>query len=1166
MSTPTRCIILCESSHCLSWFHRLTDANIQIVSIITQHPVIKAWATQHHIPYEHAITPTTWQTDPSADIFINAGDPCAIASLLQQPPLPILQLATLEYPAYTHRAVTWAILDEQTQLTWQWLGTDISATLSITALDTAETVLTRLFDAAGSQLISALNSLNPVTCATTDTLSLPNSYLDWQQSAAKIEAACRALNFGHEWHPFAAFTCQLNSNAVYIDEIHVHQTQTGLYPGTIIQISTQGLRVTTATDDITIKRARTQDNQPVCFTTLGLGKGSRLPSITASKMQQLLKQHRQQQQHEQFWVQQLQEVQPHAIPNLPRDPVTWPNMQATQMTGLNASNNADSAALTTLTATLLTLYLENQCKNFTVAWHLPQEKVVPLTTEFQPDMTFDTAVDMMSARMLSIMQHKTYCDDIYVRYPALRATASHTLIGILISNDSIQEDFSCCHPALLHIHGQDPVLDFYVAAHYLKNPAVEGGFHQLLEHMAFVRQQVSASKDKKLTSLQFSSLNQKNNPKKPAINQRVSLIGRFNALAAQAKKPIIQRDNTPMTYSALQTLVQDMAAKLQVSGVQAHTLVAIHLEPGLQTIVCHLAVLTLGATCLLIDVACQAEHATHAMNDSRARMLLTDERHIAASKKLMANIAFPVSIIAVEHLPEKNNEPITTPALNPDDLAYMHYEFDLSSSPRCHMYSHHAIAKKALSTNNLSGADALVSYLWHHLLTGKVIQFRTKATSQKTETPPVQPTNTITPMTIESQAEFIRMLTHDLHLDQNILPPTTLQAASVVPTAILITGCTGFLGAHLLQDLLRHSRATIYCLIREKEGRHLENAISETIERYTLNRELFNHERIQILQGDTSKPQLGLSDSDYHALASNIDAIYHCAADVNLQKQYYQLRAVNVLGTIEIIKLASRIKLKAIHAISTLTDAHLNKRHCIAENFPGIDADPMILHNGYTQTKYVAEKLLATASERLIPVTVYRPSWIIGSSITGSMTENQAILPDVIQHCLRMGVAPDWKSELPLVPVDFVSEMISKISLRAHRTHHVYNIVNSSTMTWQHLVQSFVKLGYKLTVTPAKEWVHQLMSTLNQTGASHALPETLDALERTLRPFHHPFTCETKQTQQIARELDIAYPILSAEFAIYCLGFHSDRVFFPHLKNLAAQKEKSGAANEQFYQ
>ncbi|GJM06521.1 MAG: hypothetical protein DHS20C10_02550 [marine bacterium B5-7] len=1156
------------------------DANIQIVSIITQHPAIKAWATQHNIPCEHTITPTSWQTDPSADIFINAGDPCAIASLLQQPPLPILQLATLEYPAYTHRAVSWAILDEQTQLTWHWLGTDISATLSIESHDTAETLLAALFNAAGSQLISAINSANPVPFATTDTLSLPSSCLDWQQAASKIEATCRALHFGNEWHPFAAFSCALNDRTLYIDDIHSHQTQTGLYPGTVVQVSTQGLRVTTATDDITIKHARTQDNQPACFTTLGLSKGSRLPSITASQTQQLLQQHQQQQQHEKFWVQQLQDVQPLSISHLPRDPVTWHDMQATQIPGLDARHNADSAALSALTAILLSLYLENQSINFTVAWHLPQGKVVPLSTAFQPNMTFDAAVEMMSACMLSIMQHKTYCDDIYVRYPTLRATATHTLIGIIISDNPNQDKRSCCHPALLHIHGQEAVTDFYVATHYLKNPVVAQGFHHLLERMAFVREQISTAKDKKLAEFQTSPFHHSNKQKKPTNNQRTSLIDRFNTLAAQVNKPIIERDNIPMTYSALQTLVHDMALKLQAIGIQPHTLVAIHLEPGLQAIVSHLAILSLGAACLLIDPTCQAEHITHAINDSRAGMLLSGERHIATLKKSLAKITFPINFIALEQLPETNNEIITAPTLNPDDLAYMLYEFSLSASPRCHMYSHHAIAKKALSTSNLSGSDALVSYLWRHLLTGKVIHFRTKPVTKKTnlientaktimkepKTPPTQATKTITPMTIESQAEFIRMLMHDLHLDRTIVPLNTLQAANTDPHAILITGCTGFIGAHLLQDLLRHSHATIYCLIREKEGRHLENAISETIERYTLNRELFSHERIQILQGDMTKPQLGLSDSDYHALASNIDAIYHCAADVNLQKQYYQLRAVNVLGTIEIIKLASRIKLKAIHAISTLTDAHLNKRNSIAENFPGIDADPMILHNGYTQTKYVAEKLLATASERLIPVTVYRPSWIIGSSITGSMTENQAILPDVIQHCLRMGIAPDWKSELPLVPVDFVSEMISKISLMPHRTHHVYNLVNSNTMTWQHLVQSFVKLGYKLTVTPAKEWVHQLMSTLNQTGASHALPETLDALERTLRPFHHPFTCETKKTQQIARELEIAYPILSAEFAIYCLGFHSDRVFFPHLKNLAAQKEKSGAANEQFYQ
>ena len=52
-------------------------------------------------------------------------------------------------------------------------------------------------------------------------------------------------------------------------------------------------------------------------------------------------------------------------------------------------------------------------------------------------------------------------------------------------------------------------------------------------------------------------------------------------------------------------------------------------------------------------------------------------------------------------------------------------------------------------------------------------------------------------------------------------------------------------------------------------------------------------------------PNLGLTDDEFHGLAATTDAVYHCGALVNFLYPYSYLKDTNVLGTQEIIRLAT---------------------------------------------------------------------------------------------------------------------------------------------------------------------------------------------------------------------------------------------------------------------
>src|SRR5262249_44042584 len=187
---------------------------------------------------------------------------------------------------------------------------------------------------------------------------------------------------------------------------------------------------------------------------------------------------------------------------------------------------------------------------------------------------------------------------------------------------------------------------------------------------------------------------------------------------------------------------------------------------------------------------------------------------------------------------------------------------------------------------------------------------------------------------------------------------------------VLLTGATGFVGAHLLHVLLAETAATVTCLVRP-DRRGLRGGEAERIrgnlEAHGLWRPEWT-ERIRTVTGDLRRPGLGCSEEQRAMLAQTIDAVFHAAAGVNWVLPYGGLRAGNVLGTLELLRLACRGRAKPFHFLSTLgvcyaTDAGRLVLDEDDDTWPLHDR----LHLGYAQSKSVAEELVRHAPQRGLP-------------------------------------------------------------------------------------------------------------------------------------------------------------------------------------------------------
>ncbi|PSB11065.1 non-ribosomal peptide synthetase [Pleurocapsa sp. CCALA 161] len=304
-------------------------------------------------------------------------------------------------------------------------------------------------------------------------------------------------------------------------------------------------------------------------------------------------------------------------------------------------------------------------------------------------------------------------------------------------------------------------------------------------------------------------------------------------------------------------------------------------------------------------------------------------------------------------------------------------------------------------------------------------------------------------------------------------------------TCILLTGATGFLGAFLLYELLQQTEAEIYCLVRCSNFEAGKQKLRDSLESYYLWDESLSS-RIIPLPGDLSKPLLGLEATQFQEIASKIDAIYHNGAWVHHIYPYSILKATNVLGTQEVLRLASQIKVKPVHFISS-SSVFSSQAHSGVKLIREQDElnDRLIPEDGYSQTKWVAEKLVTIAGERGIPVSIYRPSRISGHSQTGVFNQND-FLSKLILGCIQLEAAPDEDIKENIVPVDYVSKAIVRLSSKKTSLGKAFHLVNSQTLHSNMLIEQIRSLGYSLKTIDYQQWRSQLLQ-ITKGSAQHPL-------------------------------------------------------------------------------
>nr|MBA3923279.1 thioester reductase domain-containing protein [Nostocaceae cyanobacterium] len=310
-------------------------------------------------------------------------------------------------------------------------------------------------------------------------------------------------------------------------------------------------------------------------------------------------------------------------------------------------------------------------------------------------------------------------------------------------------------------------------------------------------------------------------------------------------------------------------------------------------------------------------------------------------------------------------------------------------------------------------------------------------------------------------------------LDPEIYPDKAQIQLIDEPRAIFLTGATGFLGAFLLQELLDATQADIYCLVRAADLESGKMRLQENLETYDLWQKHYSSRIIPVL-GDLSQPRLGLSTEEFGRMAHLVDTIYHNGAYLNYVYPYSRFKPINVLGTEEILRLACQTKVKPVHHVSSVaaleSSAYYGQK--VTESDP-IDRSEGI-YLGYSQSKWVSEKLVQIAGSRGLPITIYRPPLVSGHSQTG-LWNTDGFLCRMIKGCVQMGgIMTDLDLTLDLSPVDYNSRAMVYLSRQKESLGKVFHLQNPHLLHWSGLVDFICSMGYEMDRLSYEEWLVRL--------------------------------------------------------------------------------------------
>ena len=291
---------------------------------------------------------------------------------------------------------------------------------------------------------------------------------------------------------------------------------------------------------------------------------------------------------------------------------------------------------------------------------------------------------------------------------------------------------------------------------------------------------------------------------------------------------------------------------------------------------------------------------------------------------------------------------------------------------------------------------------------------------------------------------------------------------------ILVTGGTGFFGPFLLKSLLEQNREKIYVIVRADDpGQGMERLRKDfALVRATGDIKEGFERRIIPMCGDISLEKFGLSDTQWSFLAQRMHTIYHNGAQVNYLLDYASMRDANVNGTREIVRLALESRHKMLNYISTTFIFGWSLKDTLFETDDNEGMEH--LDFGYSQSKWVAEHLIAQTMDKGLSARIFRPA-LISPSVAGEGF-NFDISIRLLSFMVNNGIGTSAKNQVSFTPADLAANNIVAISNSEASAGNVFHVTRDTYDTMEDVTDILGDLTRQtFAIFPLKDFVPEVV-------------------------------------------------------------------------------------------
>ena len=368
---------------------------------------------------------------------------------------------------------------------------------------------------------------------------------------------------------------------------------------------------------------------------------------------------------------------------------------------------------------------------------------------------------------------------------------------------------------------------------------------------------------------------------------------------------------------------------------------------------------------------------------------------------------------------------------------------------------------------------------------------------------------------------------------------------------VLLTGATGFIGIHILYELLHTTKNKVYCLIRGDDYDARLHKLLNNFKFY-FNEDISSYinERIYIVGGDISYINLKLEYDDYEFLKNNINTIFNGAAIVKHYGQFKDFEKNNIEGTKNIIDFAYQNGIRLMH----LSSISVSGNYLVKQDNRNVDFSENDLYigqhyqdNNYVYSKMEAEKLILQYMNKGLNAKILRIGIASGRFSDGFFQKGieENAFYGRIKSIIKMHAVSDSMTlqNIEFTPVDLCAKAIVTLAKNSIGDNKIFHIYNHNLVTIFKLLEAMKKIDVNVNILNSSEFNDYILNlTKTEQSALKGIINDLVYDENNLLTINYNFTVNIHSnfTKNYLHLLNFDWPVIDEEYLLKILKYMKD--------------------------